>query len=165
MFKFLISVFLGTMLILGGCEKETPTAGTDNTPDPDWIPASEAEGFAKWTPFQGSVRVMTRNVYVGADLDTIFKVDPSMIPQVTPWIFQMLLSTDFSERAQALADEVALGRPHLIGLQEISLIRIQSPGDAGCTGSSHQNCLLKLVAASALINPKSAIQNQKSIGL
>jgi hypothetical protein len=135
MFRLLFSIFLGTMLIFGGCEKETPTAGTSNTADPAWIPASEDEGFAKWGRFRGSVRVMTRNVYVGADLDTIFKVDPLMIPLVAPWIFQMMLSTDFSERAQALADEVALGRPHLIGLQEISLIRIQSPGDAAFGGT------------------------------
>ena len=135
MIKFLISVFLGTMLIFGACEKETPTGTMSDPPAPDWIPASEIEGFAKWGRFRGSVRVMTRNVYVGTDLDTIFKVDPQMIPQVTPWLFQMLLSTDFSERAQALAKEVALGRPHLIGLQEISLFRIQSPGDAAFGGT------------------------------
>jgi hypothetical protein len=58
-----------------------------------------------------------------------------LIPVVAAWAFQMMLSTDFGERAQALADEIALGKPHLIGLQEVSLFRIQSPGDAAFGGT------------------------------
>lgn len=41
----------------------------------------------------------------------------------------MLLATNFPERAGALADEIQRNRPHLVGLQEVSTIRIQSPGD------------------------------------
>ena len=119
------------MLIFAGCEKQTPVTPPETLTTEEQIPASEAEGFAKWQFCQGSIRVMTRNVYVGTDLDSIYRVqDPNLIPEAVTWAVQMMLSTNFSERAQAIAKEVALGQPHLIGLQEISLFRIQSPGDA-----------------------------------
>ena len=130
-------VFLTTILfIFVACEKETLVEPIFEQNKVVEIPGSEREGYAVWAPAKGSVRVMTRNIYVGTDLDTIYKVqNPQLIPVVAAWAFQMMLSTDFSERAQALADEVALGKPHLIGLQEVSLFRIQSPGDAAFGGT------------------------------
>jgi hypothetical protein len=118
---------LSAFLLSAGCDQQTPVAPPEALSSEEQLPTSEAEGFARWTPCQGSIRVMTRNVYVGAYLDSIYRVqDP--IP-VIAWAVQMMLSTNFYERAQAIAKEVALGQPHLIGLQEISLFRIQSPGD------------------------------------
>jgi endonuclease/exonuclease/phosphatase family metal-dependent hydrolase len=74
--------------------------------------------------------VMTHNIYVGADVDPIVAAtDPTQIPFLAAQAYQELLSTNFPERAEAIADEIALQRPHLIGLQEVSTIRAQSPGD------------------------------------
>ena len=129
--RLFYTAIFSILLIFAGCEKQTPVTPPETLTTEEQIPASEAEGFAKWQFCQGSIRVMTRNVYVGTDLDSIYRVqDPNLIPEAVTWAVQMMLSTNFSERAQAIAKEVALGQPHLIGLQEISLFRIQSPGDA-----------------------------------
>jgi len=78
----------------------------------------------------GRVEVMTRNLYVGADIFRVFDAEtPEEVPIVVAGILQTVFETDFPSRAEALADEVRRHRPHLIGLQEVSLIRVQSPGD------------------------------------
>jgi hypothetical protein len=75
--------------------------------------------------------VMTQNVYYGFDTDPLLAVqNPEDIPVLAAQAFEQLLSTNFPERAGAIADEIARKRPHLVGLQEVALIRIQSPGDS-----------------------------------
>jgi len=78
----------------------------------------------------GHVRVMTRNLYVGADIFRVFDAStPEEVPIVVAGILQTVFATDFPERSAALADEIARYRPALVGLQEVSNIRVQSPGD------------------------------------
>jgi hypothetical protein len=83
------------------------------------------------------IKVMTRNLYLGAD---IFKVveaaqnpDPANygldVPMAVADIFQTMLYTNFWARAEALADEIMYADPEIIGLQEVSTFYIQSPGD------------------------------------
>jgi len=82
--------------------------------------------------FAGPVKVMTQNLYVGADIFEVMQADPYDplgIPKAVADIFNNALSTNFPERADAIADEVAHYKPHLIGLQEVSIIRTQHPGD------------------------------------
>ena len=82
------------------------------------------------------VKVMTRNIYVGTDVDRILmEQDPNQIPIRVAEAFQTLLATNFPERAEAFAREIYENQPHLIGLQEVSLIRMQSPGDAVIGGT------------------------------
>ncbi len=82
------------------------------------------------------LRVMTRNVYVGTDVDKVLAAEsPEEIPVLVAEAFQLLVATNFPERAQSLAREIGWTRPHLIGLQEVSTIRAQSPGDASDGGS------------------------------
>lgn len=76
------------------------------------------------------LRVMTRNLYLGAD---IFKVTEAqttaeIVARVTE-AWQTVQATDFAERAKRLAAEIQAADPHVVGLQEVSLYRIQSPGD------------------------------------
>jgi endonuclease/exonuclease/phosphatase family metal-dependent hydrolase len=73
--------------------------------------------------------VMTRNVYVGANIDSIALAEsvPDLLARVAHQ-FGVIQSTDFAQRAEALADEIAAARPHLIGLQEVSSILRQFPG-------------------------------------
>jgi len=91
--------------------------------------------FKRW--HQDRVKVMTRNLYLGAD---IFKVlaaaqnpDPALggldIPVAVAELFQTVQYTNFPERAEAIANEIYFLRPHLIGLQEVSKWYIQSPSD------------------------------------
>lgn len=83
------------------------------------------------------ITVMTMNIYVGADVDQILAAqNPEQIPVLVAMAFQELFATNFFERAAAIADQIQSTQPHLIGLQEVSRIRIQSPGDAVIGGSS-----------------------------
>lgn len=76
------------------------------------------------------ITVMTWNVYVGTDVDAVLAAEnPEQVPQLVAEAFQTLLATNFAERARAMAAQIAKWQPHLVGLQEISVIRIQSPGD------------------------------------
>lgn len=78
----------------------------------------------------GSVEVVTQNLYTGADIFRILEAEtPEDVPVVVAEILQTVLDTNFPERAEALADQIARTEPHLIGLQEVSLLRVQSPGD------------------------------------
>jgi len=78
----------------------------------------------------GMLTVMTRNMYVGGNVDKILTAsDPSEIPELVLVIFQEILSTEIYYRVHLMADEIAASNPHMIGLQEVSLIRYQSPGD------------------------------------
>jgi endonuclease/exonuclease/phosphatase family metal-dependent hydrolase len=74
--------------------------------------------------------VMTRNVYVGSDVDRVLAcTDLEEIPSLVKDAFNMLNTTNFHERAQSFAREIYITKPLLIGLQEISLVRVQSKGD------------------------------------
>ena len=79
------------------------------------------------------LKVMTRNLYVGADIfrvvDAIDDPDPLAIPTAVAGIMQIISETDFAARAEAIADEIDRYKPHIIGLQEVSLIRTETPGD------------------------------------
>ena len=75
------------------------------------------------------LKVMTQNLYVGADVFRIFEGAPCGPFQSVYQIFETVQATNFPERAEAIADIVMREKPHVIGLQEVSLIRTQSPAD------------------------------------
>ena len=76
------------------------------------------------------VTVMTRNLYLGADLAPVMFAQsfPEVVGAVTQVWFDVQ-ATDFEKRAVALADEIVVAKPDLIGLQEAVLWRIQEQGD------------------------------------
>lgn len=115
---------------LSSCNDKDPLS-------PEYEVAGE-DGIFQLEKNNGYVSVMTRNIYVGTDVDVILQAqDPNQIPVLVAQAFQTLINTNFPERAEALAKEIKKNKPHLIGLQEVSLIRIQSPGDY-MTGNSDQ---------------------------
>jgi endonuclease/exonuclease/phosphatase family metal-dependent hydrolase len=76
------------------------------------------------------IRAMTQNLYVGADLFRILSVTaPEQVPAVVAEIFGIIQQTNFQGRADAIAKSIEHKRPDVIGLQEVSLIRIQTPSD------------------------------------
>ncbi len=126
-------VLLFAALVLG-CTEDAPTF-----PGPvefDELSETELEFHKSGSYDRRPVKAMTWNVYVGTNVDIILGApSPDQIPILAAEAFQILLSTNFAERADAIADQIALTRPHLVGLQEISLIRLQSPGDAVVGGT------------------------------
>lgn len=78
-----------------------------------------------------TVTVMTRNLYLGADVApavaAIASGDPSAIVGAVSEIWGKVRFTDFPARAEGIAREIATAQPDLIGLQEAELWRSQTP--------------------------------------
>jgi endonuclease/exonuclease/phosphatase family metal-dependent hydrolase len=84
------------------------------------------------TTCRGTISVMTQNMYVGTNDDSVLSAilnsDPSDDLPALEYGAQVLQLTDFPARAKAMAGEIARARPHAVGLQEVSMI------DADLTG-------------------------------
>lgn len=81
--------------------------------------------------------VMTRNLYLGANLDPIIGApSPQAVPFIAAQVWAEVQATDFPARAGGLADEIVRARPHLVGLQEAVLYRTQSPSNLLTGGTS-----------------------------
>lgn len=66
------------------------------------------------------ITVETRNLYLGADLTPILTApDPVAFNAALVTALAEITATNFPERAQALAKEIADKQPHLVGLQEV----------------------------------------------
>ena len=99
-----------------------------------------------------SLEILTWNVYVGASLEDILLAETEtdfLLAVMAAWA--EVQATNFEERAEALADQIVARAPHLIGLQEVTLFRRQSPGD------------LALVAAGFI--PPEAAQDAEDVEL
>jgi hypothetical protein len=120
--KTILIPALSCLLLLCGWETGAQTDRLDLT--------METAGDAR-------VKVMTRNIYIGADVDIILGTqDPNEIPGLAAQAFAQMMSTNFPERAVALAKEIKMHKPHLIGLQEVYKIRFQKEGDAAMGGTT-----------------------------
>jgi len=96
-------------------------------------PAAWAEG--RDIGGKRDIEVATFNLYVGADFVPVLTLDPSdpqyfnkLIAGVAAAHGQILQS-NFPVRAEALAEQIVRRDPDLVALQEVSLLRRQSPGD------------------------------------
>lgn len=86
---------------------------------PDGVPAGGAGKV---------VTVMTRNLYLGADLTpAIFAPDLQGLAAANGQILRQVTANDFPTRAEGLADEILDLRPDLVGLQEVALWRTAPP--------------------------------------
>jgi endonuclease/exonuclease/phosphatase family metal-dependent hydrolase len=76
------------------------------------------------------ITVMTRNLYVGTGVGDVFRASSwSELVAAGSRAWATLLASDFPARAGALADEIAQAGPDVVGLQEVTLWRDQTPGD------------------------------------
>jgi endonuclease/exonuclease/phosphatase family metal-dependent hydrolase len=100
------------------------TACTDRSP---LGPSSNANPERAGSP---ALDVLTWNIYVGAQVQDLLLIqDPNQIPFEVARMFGKIQATNFVERAEAIADQITHARPHVVGLQEVTSIRMQSPGD------------------------------------
>ncbi|HEX5763733.1 MAG TPA: endonuclease/exonuclease/phosphatase family protein [Solirubrobacterales bacterium] len=68
------------------------------------------------------VNVMTRNVYLGADLGPAIEAKSlSGLVTANGVILRQVIANDFPTRAEGLADEILATEPDLVGLQEVAL--------------------------------------------
>lgn len=109
----IVLLLFGILLSLSGCEKITPPM----------LPEVSA-------PDTEPLTVMTYNVYVGGSAEPLLAVENLLqVPQEVANMYDNVVASDFPGRAAAIAKSIKAYQPHLIGLQEVSLIRRQSPGD------------------------------------
>ena len=82
------------------------------------------------------VKVMTRNLYLGANLDPAIRATsvPALLG-ATAHIFSVVQQTDFPQRAKALAREIADADPVLLGLQEAAAWYSGPLGDPAPAGT------------------------------
>lgn len=121
--SFKIVTVIAVLFLLFACEKSDPFS-----PNAPGAGSTGSEEELKGSSGRGQVTVMTWNIYVGADVDVVLgATDPTQIPGLVAAAYQELLSTNFEERAGTIAQFIQEYEPHLIGLQEVSLIQRFSP--------------------------------------
>jgi endonuclease/exonuclease/phosphatase family metal-dependent hydrolase len=85
-------------------------------------------GEARRTPV--TLRVMTRNLYLGANLDAIVKAKSSSEAfSAVEKGWALVQANNFPLRARAIACDIAATRPDFVGFQELTLYRTQTPAD------------------------------------
>jgi endonuclease/exonuclease/phosphatase family metal-dependent hydrolase len=92
--------------------------------------AGASPGTAKRVPPRPTITVMTRNLYLGANLDPILQAKSfadALGAVATRW--QMVQANDFRVRAGAIAHEIQAAHPDVVGFQELVLYRTQTPSD------------------------------------
>src|SRR2546425_642148 len=103
-------------------------------------------------PVATRITVMTQNMYIGADVDLVIGAlltpDPNDDVAALQVAIATLSKTDFPARAEALADEIARARPHVVGLQEVEDLHIHL-GALGLPVDIDQNFLEILQGALA----------------
>ena len=104
-------------------------------------PLGPDAAFSKGPPEHSSaggrkdVKVMTRNLYLGASLSGV--IGARSLQEVVgngTVAWSIARASDIPGRMQAIADEIAEAKPDLVGLQEVTLWRTQFPGDAHLPG-------------------------------
>ncbi len=65
--------------------------------------------------------VMTQNLYLGANLQPLFGKSGLDLIRAAAAAYAHVVQTDFPDRAQAIAKEIAAERPEVVGLQEVAL--------------------------------------------
>ena len=80
------------------------------------------------------VDVMTYNVFLGGDLTPVITAQtPEAFVTAATNLYLQVEATDFSQRARSIARSIDETDPLLIGLQEVSLWRTDTPADGPAT--------------------------------
>ena len=66
------------------------------------------------------ITVMTRNLYLGADVGVAMDLIPNL-PAAAQFMWDQVKATNFNKRAPKLAAEVIAARPDVIGIQEATI--------------------------------------------
>ncbi|MCB0281372.1 MAG: endonuclease/exonuclease/phosphatase family protein [Calditrichae bacterium] len=124
--KIMFLALLLTSFVIS-CSEDDGTGNEDPDPNGEETLLTELGS----SEANGTIKVMTRNIYIGADVDGLLSEDVTInqIPSLVALAYKSLQDADFEERAKGIADEIEKTKPHLIGLQEVSKIFTQTPSD------------------------------------
>lgn len=109
------AALLALALVFAGC-------GADGD-DPDDAPDAAAP----------EVVVMSRNLYLGADLAPLFEATGDNLAATARSTYDQLEASDVEARMKVLAEEIEDAEPDLVALQEATLWRTQGEGAAAPT--------------------------------
>lgn len=82
-------------------------------------------GVAPAIAQEEGITVLSRNLYLGADVAVALELIPDM-PAAAQFMWEQVAATDFSKRAPVLASELARERPDVVALQEATTWRCRS---------------------------------------
>jgi endonuclease/exonuclease/phosphatase family metal-dependent hydrolase len=71
------------------------------------------------------IKVMTRNMYPGADLAVIAAADESNLVEIVGGVVESIIQSNIPDRAELLAAEIARTNPDLVALQEATTWKIE----------------------------------------
>jgi len=115
-----LALLLAPLALIACADGPTAPSGDAALLRADRLPPAGARGLT----------VMTRNLYLGGDIFAIVPPSPTLLPVRVAQLWQQILASNFPERAGAIADEIAENAPHLVGLQEVPIYRIDPVSDA-----------------------------------
>ena len=117
--RFVSVLVILIMLFILSCTDKEPLS-----PNTKKLPEIESSEFLKGGNSRGKVTVMDWNIYVGANVDIVLGATSLIdLAMKVAAAYDTLQMTNFPERAVAIAKQVAKTKPHIIGLQEVSLIQ------------------------------------------
>ena len=118
------------LLMMAGLVVGVVACADHSVVDPAVDAASSRTPMLRSANAASAIVVMSQNMYVGAPVEPILDAsDPRPIYVKVAEAWATMVATDYPARARALAAEIAKVGPHLVGLQEVSLLRYQTPGD------------------------------------
>lgn len=101
-----------------GCDQDGPSVLTEPAVAPLLI-SDMGGGHGQFTT------VMTRNLWVGANLSDVVVVSPPEIPQTVFALHQELIRSLPAERMDRIAAEIALEAADVVGLQEVFQVLVK----------------------------------------
>ena len=91
---------------------------------------SDGDGSITAADKSREVSVMTRNLYLGADLAPLFEADAPNLEAAVRSVYDQVMSSEVAARLDVIATEIVDTRPDLVALQEATLWRQQPTGAA-----------------------------------
>lgn len=120
----------GGLLVVPGLSEasRTATARVENGADAESVDGN-VDTESVDAAAASTLTVMTWNLYVGTDLRKLLAGSDEELPTAVATLLADIEASRFDARVEAIADAIATVRPDLVGLQEVTLLRLQLPGD------------------------------------
>lgn len=132
--RTLILTVVAGVTALSACDEGPmePALDRPETVIPAGVPAVR-EAPTESPEASDALRVLSRNVFLGADLEPVVGAaatgDPNAIAMAVARAWAQIEANDFAVRARVIAREIAASGADVIGLQEVALFHTQFPGD------------------------------------
>ena len=130
------SAVLIAAALLSACDSPAAPTPIDATEPVGETIISSGNWFLEWRSIAAPIRIYQQNVYVGTDVDAVIAAgasssDPTVLFGALIGALHTFDATDWTARANRMADEIKRQGPDVISLNEISTIARRGLGDYG----------------------------------